>query len=361
MIRLDTVAISLLTAGVVLTGTIGHSPAFAEDLTVVSWGGSYTDSQKKAFFEPYEKESGKTLAIEDYSGGLAEVRAQVETGAIQWDVVDVELQDAVRGCEEGLFETLESDFLPDGNDGSKAVDDFLPGTLHDCGIGNIVWSNIVAYDINAFSGEKPKTIADFFDTKQFPGKRGMSKKPQVNLEWALIADGVPADQVYKVLGTKEGADRAFAKLSTLKDHTVFWEAGAQPPQLLADGEVTMSSAYNGRIYTAVVDEKQPFATIWDHQIWNLDLWVVLKGSTNLAQAKEFIASASRSDRMADQTNYISYGPARASAAKLIKAELQPHMPTASANFTNALAFDFEFWADHNDEMNERFASWLASN
>ncbi len=36
-----------------------------------------------------------------------------------------------------------------------------------------------------------------------------------------------------------GVDRAFAKLDTIKDSVVWWEAGAQPPQLLADGEVVM--------------------------------------------------------------------------------------------------------------------------
>ena len=79
------------------------------------------------------------------------------------------------------------------------------------------------------------TIADLFDLQKFPGKRALQKDPFVNLEWALIADGVAIKDVYKVLGTPEGVDRAFKKLDTIKKDVVWWEAGAQPPQLLADG------------------------------------------------------------------------------------------------------------------------------
>ena len=38
-----------------------------------------------------------------------------------------------------------------------------------------------------------------------------------------------------------------------------------------------------------------------------------------------------------------------------------HMPTAAANFKNALQNDFEFWADNADQLNERFNAWLANN
>ena len=102
----------------------------------------------------------------------------------------------------------------------------------------------------------------------------MRKSPQVNLPWALIADGVPRDQVYDTLTTPEGVDRAFRKLDTIKDEVLWWEAGAQPPQMLADGEVAMTSAYNGRLYNAIVKEGQPFEIVWDSQIWDYAAFVI---------------------------------------------------------------------------------------
>ncbi|HHL20209.1 MAG TPA: ABC transporter substrate-binding protein, partial [Aliiroseovarius sp.] len=225
----------------------GGTAAMAGELTVVSWGGAYTKSQIEAYHKPWMALTGNTILSEDYSGGLAEVKAQVESGNVTWDVVDVELSDAIRGCDEGLLEEIDKSILPPAPDGTPAEEDFIPGALTDCAVANIVWSTIFAYDSSKMPNG-PTTIADFFDLEKFPGKRGLRKGPKANLEMALAADGVPSDQIYEVLATPEGIDRAFAKLDTIKDSVVWWEAGAQPPQLLADGEVAMTTAYNGRIF-----------------------------------------------------------------------------------------------------------------
>jgi len=338
---------------------LGTAASYAADaVTIASFGGAYSESQKKAYTEPFQKEAGIQVNMTDYNGGLGEIRAQVEAGTVTWDVVDVEMQDAVRGCDDGLFEPLAGLELPAAGDGTKAADDFLPGTLTDCGVGSIVWSTIVAYRSDNFPDRKPTTILDFFDLSSFPGKRGAMKKPQTLLEWALIADGVAREKVYETLATEDGVARAFAKLDTIKDDIVWWETHAQAPQLLADGEVAMTMAANGRIFDAIFKDKQPFTMIWDHQIWNLDLWSIPKGSPNVAAAKQFIAFAAEPRRLADQTKYISYGPVRKSAAAMVDPAVQAQLPTAPANFTTALQNDFQFWADHGDALNERFNVWL---
>ena len=247
-----------LAAGFALNGATA-TPGYADghgkvctkagEITVVSWGGAYTKSQVEAYHKPFLKAcAGSKIKSQDYNGGIAEIKAQVEGKKVVWDIVDVELSDAIRACDEGLIERIDASKLPKGADGTPAKDDFLPGTLYDCAVANIVWSTIFAYDKTKFKGDVPKTMADFFDLKKFPGKRGLRKGAKVNLEFALIADGVPAKDVYKVLETKEGIDRAFKKLDTIKSSVVWWTAGAQPPQLLADGEVVMTTAYNGRIF-----------------------------------------------------------------------------------------------------------------
>jgi len=338
----------------------------AASITAVSWGGAYTKSQVEAYHKPWAAATGNTVVSEDYSGGLAEVKAQVLAGNVTWNLVDVELSDAVRGCDEGLFETIDASILPDGADGSSAADDFLPGTVTDCAIGNIVWSTIWAYDSSKTSGVE--TIADFYNLDKFPGKRGLRKGPKPNLEMALMADGVPADYVYIVLGTEAGVQRAFDKLDTIKDSVVWWTAGAQPAQLLADGEVVMTTAYNGRIFNAVAAEGKPFAINWDAQIWDLDLWVIPKGASNMAETLDFIKYSTGTEALAAQASWISYGPVRKSSAALVSTyhnqpdlEMGPHMPTAPENFKNALQNDFAFWADNQDQLNERFDAWLAAN
>ncbi len=358
-----------LTASVSAVAALGlwaGAAAAADKLTVVSWGGAYSMSQVKAYHEPYEAKKGIKILSENYNGGLAEIKAQVEAGKVTWDVVDLELSDAVRGCDEGLLEELDLSQLPPAPDGTPAKEDFIAGTLHDCGVATILWSTIYAYDAGRMTGGKPRTIADFFDTKKFPGKRGMRKTPKVNLEFALMADGVPPGKVYEVLSTPKGVDRAFAKLDTIKGNVVWWETGSQPPQLLADGEVALTTAYNGRIFDAAATEGKSFEIVWDGQVWDIDLWAIPKGSPNKDAAVEFIKFSTDTRRLADQARFISYGPARRSSVALIGKHFEagipmgPHMPTAPGNFKNALQNNFEFWADYQDELNERFNAWLAN-
>lgn len=344
---------------------ISATAVSARDLTVVSWGGAYTKSQVEAYHKPWQAKTGKTITSEDYNGGIAELKAQVEAGNVTWDLIDVELSDAVRACDEGLIEPIDASILPAGADGSAAVDDFLPGTLHECAVANIVWSTIFAYDKSKIANG-PKSIADFFDIAKYPGKRGLRKNPKANLEMALMADGVAAADVYDVLGTPEGVNRAFKKLDEIKGSVVWWEAGAQPPQLLADGEVAMTTAYNGRIFNAVASENKPFEIVWDGQIWDLDLWVIPKGAPNKEAAFDFLKFSTATEQLAAQASWISYGPARKSSAPFVgkyatkDIDMAPQMPTNPVNLTNAAQNNFEFWADNQDELNERFNAWLAS-
>ncbi len=335
-----------------------------EEVTVMSWGGAYTKSQVEAYHKPFTAETGIKVISVDADNPATPIKAQVEAGNVTIDVADVEFSDAVRLCDEGLLEEIDSSILPPAPDGTPATEDFIDGAIQDCAVANIVWSTVFAYNKDNVDGT-PTSIADFFDTTKFPGKRGLRKSAKATLEMALMADGVPAGEVYGILNTPEGVDRAFAKLDTIKGDIVWWEAGAQPPQLLADGEVVMSTAYNGRIFNAAVAESQPLEVVWDGQILDFDLFVIPKGAPNKDNAMKFIAFATDTKRLADQASYISYGPARKSSGSLVglyqdgKTEMAPHMPTAEANLSNALVNNFEFWVDHDAELNERFNAWLA--
>lgn len=338
----------------------------AGELTVVSWGGAYTKSQIEAYHKPFAAQHGIHINSVDYNGGIAEVKAQVESGKVVWDVVDMEFPDARRACDEGLLEKIDPAMLPPAPDGTPAAQDFFPGALGDCIVATMVFSHVVAYDKSKFPGHEPSRIADFFNVKDFPGKRGMRKtSPNSNLEFALMADGVPVADVYKVLSTPEGVDRAFAKLDTIKNDIVWWDAGAQPPQLLADGEVTMTWAYNGRIFDAQVAEKKPFEFIWDGQIMLFDGYTIPKGTPHKDLALEFVRFATDTQRGADQARWIAYGPARRSSLPLVSThaelgiEMKPHMPNLPEHMQNTLWANDAWWAEKQAELNERWVAWLA--
>ncbi|MCW9039049.1 MAG: extracellular solute-binding protein, partial [Rhodospirillales bacterium] len=244
----------LASLGVAALGCLVSAAAQADTLNIVSWGGAYTESQNKAYHEPWSKKTGdKIINVDKAQAGLAGLRAQVQAGNVTWDLVDMLPSEAQIACDEGLIDIIDHDaVLAAAPDGTPASKDFIPGSLGECYVSQIVYSNIVAFNAEMFPGKKPSTIAAVFDLAGFPGKRSLQKKPVNNLEWALMADGVPADKVYEMLGTEAGVKRAFAKLDTIKDNVIWWEEGAQPPQLLADKEVAFASAYNGRIFNAAV-------------------------------------------------------------------------------------------------------------
>ena len=343
----------------------GGAESGSRSITVVSWGGSYARACVLGYHEAFTAETGIEVKLEDYNGGLAQIRAQVEAGSVHWDVVDLGVADAVTGCDEGVLELIDPSLLPPGPNGELPADDFLPETNTECGVGTLLYSTIYAYNLETLRGPAPTTIEDFFDLEGFPGRRGMRRVPDVNLEFALLADGVPNEQVYEVLSTQEGLDRAFRKLDTIKDQVVWWEAGAQPPQLLADGEVAMSTAYNGRIFNAQVLENQPFVIVWDGQVLDRGQLVAVGDTPRLEDSLRFLRYAARAEAMAGVGRYIAYSPARRSGQALIDrhvetgTEMWPHMPTNPENMQNFVIADWEWWADHGGEMQERFSAWLA--
>ncbi len=325
-------------------------PALAQNLTVVNFGGANGAAQKRAYFEAYEKATGGKITAGEYNGEQARIKAMVEAKRVTWDVVEVESPDVNRGCDEGLFEKIDWSKV-----GNKA--DFLPAAVHECGVGTFVWSTVLAYNGDRLK-TAPTSWADFWDVQKFPGKRGMRKGARYNLEFALMADGVKPADVYKVLATKEGADRAFRKLTELKPHIQWWEAGAQPPQFLVAGDVAMTTAYNGRIDAAQREGKNLKIT-WTGGIYDLDYWVIPKGSPNREAAHRFIAIASSPEAQANYARLISYGPTNNKALALLDNKVLDQLPTSAANSRDALRFDIRFWADQGEALEKRFAAWAA--
>jgi len=337
------------------------------EVTVMSWGGAYGEAQTEAHVKPWMAATGNATVMVDSDNPAPAIKAMVEAGNVTVDVASVEYADAIRLCDDGALELIDVATLPAAPDGTSAADDFLAGAITECGVSTDIWSNVYAYDTTKFSGDAaPKTAADFFDLAKFPGKRGLKKGAKAVLEFALLGDGVPAAEVYALLDTPEGVDRAFAKLDSIKADVIWWEAGAQPPQLLADGEVAMTTAYNGRIFAAVLNEGKSFQIVWDGQIYENEMYVVPKGAPNKDLAMEFIRYATSTEGLRAQAQHISYGPARKSSMKdeLIfkdgKTVMATHLPTAPENLTNALETSSTFWVDHDAELNERFNAWLAA-
>lgn len=348
--------------------TMATAAVAAEDMVIVSWGGAYSASQKAAYSDPYMAENADINIINDESSAeaVALMRAQAEAGNITWDLVDVVGADAIRLCDEGLAMPVDIDEVAaPAPDGTPASEDFGDMLISECFIPQIVFSTTFGYRKDLLE-ETPTSVCDVFDLEKFPGKRALEARPIGNMEWALLCDGVAADKIYETLETDEGVQQALDKLATIKDQVIWWQAGAETPQLLADGEVVMGSTYNGRLFAAIAEEDQPIGMLWDAQMFDLDGWVIPEGlpEERLQRVKDFLYFATDTQRLADQAKYISYGPARASSQPLVAEHatlgipMAEHMPTAPENAENGFLFEYEWWADHRDDVDQRFQSWL---
>lgn len=345
-------ATTVISAALMLGASLlAHGQAQARDLTVVSWGGTYQDAQREIYFKPFAASAAKPLLDESWDGGIGVLQAKVKAGNPNWDVVNVESADLAVGCADGVFEKLDWDKL-----GGK--DKYLPAAVSDCGIGANVWSTAIAYD-GAKLADGPKSWADFWDIKKIPGKRGLRKGAQYNLEFALMADGVKNEEIYDVLSTPEGVDRAFKKLDELKSSIVWWESGAQPLQLLASGEVAMSTAYNGRITGINRTEKRNFKVVWPGSIYGIDSWAILKGAGNKDAGMDFIAFASKAENQVKLPQFVAYGLPNKEAASMVPADLKPDLPTDAANMKEAMPINTDFWIDNGEALTQRFNAWLA--
>ena len=352
----------LLPAAIVLAfGSIGHSALaqvnlYEQTVNVASFGGSYTRSQMLAYVRPWEASTGKFVNMHDYNGGLAEIKSQVSSANVLWDVVDIELSNLIAACDSGLLEPVDAKLIEAGSDGTSASEDIPEEYRNDCGYPSVTWSTIIAYNDEAFPNEKPATVADFFNVEKFPGKRALRREPRGLLEWALIADGVAPSDLYSVLSTPEGLNRAFEVASLIKPDVVWWSSGSEPAELMTEHNVVMASAWNGRIYGAIVDDGLPLKIIWDGQMVEIEYWAILKGSPRLANAKDFVRFAMRTENLAAQTKYISYGPVRKSSQALISDKVKPYLPTS--NLESAVQVDSQWWAENMVNVGELFEEWL---
>ena len=337
------------------------APVWADDaLTIASWGGEYERAQRHALFEPFEAQDGMAIRAVRYDGSTDAVEENAD-----WDVIDMTEDRAITACEEGLLLTLDIDRIvrPDGT--LPLDEDFAPNSFRDCSIAHSEYATVIAFDDNAFPGIKPSKIGDFFNLDAFPGQRALHKSPDAVLEWALLAEGIPARQVYDLLSTDRGLRLAFRKLDTIRSEIVWWQDAAEPSQLLADGTVAMASGYNGRFFAAARDDKNPITIIWDGRLLGRSAWAISARTERRGAAETFIGFATDPQRMARLAEMIPYGPSRRSAVARVGlgAEtgipMRPHLPNAPELGGRVLRPDSVWYSRTEDLRRRRFDQWLA--
>ena len=329
-------------------------------LTVMTWPGIYGRAQTNAQMHPYGAARNVDVRPAFWDGDLADVRTMVEKRQFKADVIDFELPKAVQACKDGLLEKIDPAKLPAGANGVPASRDFVPGAIGPCWVGGQVYAQVIAWSPKL--KKTPTTLADFFDVRKFPGRRAMSRaSAKYNLEMALLADGVAPGDVYKTLETPDGLDRAFAKLKAL--HPIWAHDSAGALGWLKDGQAVMVTALNGDI--ANLKDYTPGGVIWDHQLYEMDVFAIPAGDPNKARALDYIAYATGSAPLAGVASWVPYGPARRSSLPLVKPNpetgqaMAALLPTTPENFRNAFAVDEGWWLAHGQTIAPRWQEFVS--
>ncbi len=319
------------------------APAYAAEMVFTSWGGTTQDAQKAAWAEKFTAET-KTNVLQDGPTDYGKIKAMVESGNVSWDVVDVEGDYAVQAGNKGMLEKLDFAVI----DKSKLD----PRFVTDYSVGSFYYSFIIGFNADAVGAEGPKTWTDLFDTTKFPGKRTFYKwsAPGV-IEAALLADGVTPDKLYPL-----DLDRAFKKLDTIKKDIIWWSGGAQSQQLLASAEAPYGMFWNGRL-TALKATGVNVGESWEQNITAADALVVPKSAKNRDLAMKFIALATSAKGQADMATATGYAPINTESGQLMDAALRKTLPDQQA--ASQVNADMSYWAQHRDEIGERWYAWQA--
>ena len=314
----------------------------ADSLNFVSWGGTTQDAQKEAWAAPFTKATDIKV-VQDGPTDYGKLKAMVESGNVQWDVVDVEADFALRAASEGLLEPL--DFTQIKRD---KID---PRFVSDHGVGSVFFSFVLGYNDGKLGANKPVDWTALFDTKTYPGKRALYKWPSPGvLELALLADGVAPDKLYPL-----DLDRAFKKLDTIKKDIVWWGGGAQSQQLLASGEASLGQFWNGRVY-ALQQDGAPVGVSWKQNLVMADFLVIPKGAKNKDAAMKFLANASSAEGQAEFANKTAYAPVNVDSVAKLDKDLAQNLPTAYAQ--DQVTLDFAYWAKNGQAIAARWNEWL---
>lgn len=337
----------LVAAAAILAMSFGA--ASARDLTIVALSPAEAAVQQ-VFAHPFTEATAIPTNMAGWDGGIDALRTQAKAADDPWDLVMVDSDTLATGCTEGLFEKLDWSAI-----GGK--DHYLPQAVSDCGVGAGIASLVLAWDRDKLPGTP--TWADFWDVAKYPGKRGLHKGVRGNLEFALIADGVAPADVYKVLATADGVDRAFRKLDQLKPYIVWWQDDAEAARILASGDVLMTSAFAPPIAQVNRTAHRNFGVQWNASLYEVQSWAIIKASPNLRQATQFLYFAGTPAIEARLVGLFGDGGLAKGANDGLPPELMQISPTAPANLNVAVRVDMGFWHDNLAKLHQRFESWLA--
>lgn len=319
-------------------------------LTIAAWGGDYQEAQDDAFFKPFSAATG--AAIQQKVADIGSLRDQVESEDVAWDVLTVPMEQMVRLARDNILTPMNYDVVD--------RTPLYPDIALEYGVGVAYFSATMIY--GAGTENAPQDWTSFWNVGEAtPGAdipvedlRCLRRYPIGTLEFALLADGVPVEELYPL-----DVGRAFSSLDKIRDNVlVWWQESKEPAELIAAEAVSMASCWNVRI--PQLDLTDEIRINWYQGMLSADAWIVPRGAQNTDVAFDFINFATRAIPQANFAILVPYGPVNVDAFSLIRNDRVAMLPSAPGNKPLQFVENWSYWAEYEAKLTDRFEEWILS-
>jgi putative spermidine/putrescine transport system substrate-binding protein len=312
-------------------------PALAQvkELHVMDAGGQWGDAVAKCIDEPLLKEKGIKVVTET-PGGYAKMAAQAKSGVINNVATDGSTSELARMAAEGLLEEIDW--------GAINPMPMFDEAKNKYGFGSSYYSTIMAWRKGV---PAPSNWVEFFDTEKFPGKRALPDYPDYVLPFAAMADGMTPDEIGKGIDL----DRAFKTLKRVKKDTIWWQAGAQPPQLLKDNEAQYAISWSGRVVG-----QDGVETSFNQGMLDMSWFMIAKGASEDQKKMlyQWFHEQTIPEKQACVAQYISYPGPSPELEKLLPKDKLNQFPTYSENKKVQWLINGDWWFKNAAEIEKRW-------
>jgi putative spermidine/putrescine transport system substrate-binding protein len=310
-----------------------------QKITVVTFGGALQQGIKDGWVTPFERATGAQV-IMDSPNPRAKLKAQVEAGNPTWDIYTEDAAYISEYCGV-LFEKIDtSKFIAAGMD-KRFVN-------NECGMPGAIVGYYFAYNEEKYRNDPPRSWADFFDLKKYPGKRAMHNTPMNgSLEMALLADGVPADKLYPL-----DVDRALRKLDSIKSNIAWTQSAGGLTDALVNNQADIVLGYSGRVFAAAKAGAK-VDIVRDQQIVTWDHYAVVKGSKNKPAAEAFLEFAAQPEQQAKMTELRASGNANLKSRPQVDALVSRFLPAPDKSIVQNQAW----WSKNFESVSQRYVAW----
>jgi putative spermidine/putrescine transport system substrate-binding protein len=293
----------------------------SKQVIIGNYGGTTEDARRAAFWDPFTERTGVKVVAADIPGNLGNQMLAGEVPA-RWDAFHGSPSESRSAQLNGKKE------LP-------TTPEIAHEDLIDPKYQPYVWQSFFVGYVPAalpgtFSGGQPQTWADFFDLEKFPGKRGWPAKEYTSgtHEAALLADGVPPDEIYPM-----DIERAHAKIASIVPEITVYQQFPQAQSFLTSQTVAMCYGPNG-LWKGLTDKNVDLEVMWSMiPVLQPNGMCILPDAPNMDAVTALAAFCNDPKRQADFALRTNYGPPSAAAFDEMSEEEQQRLPNAPGRET----------------------------